>query len=415
MGTQSAAREGCPVTDFDHHSDLHNEDPAGSFAREREAHPVAWTEAHGGYWLVTDWGGVAQVSADDETFSSARGPSGGEGLAIVIPKVPTALHIPIELDPPEFQPYRRLLMQFAKASAIEELTPMIEAHTTAFIDEVIELGECDLASVVELPAIVTVDWLGLDPADYQVYSKTMFAMVAEPPGSGPYMDAVERGIPAIERMVREHIARCREERREGVIAGLVEAEVDGRALDDDEVYSMAELLITGGVGTTASLIGQALVWIAANPVEKARLAADAELRDGTALEEFLRVFSPTQALARTVTREVEVEGCPMHAGDRVLISWAAANRDPARYEDPDRLDLDRNPNRHAAFGLGIHRCAGLHLARAMSRAVIGQVLERMPDYEVDRAGLERYPTQGLNVGWKRIPVRFTPGARREDG
>jgi cytochrome P450 len=398
--------------DFDHHSPEHADDPVGSYRHQREQAPVAWTNAHGGFWIITSWAGMAAVASDDATFSSMRHDTGGDGLAILIPKSPVAPHIPIELDPPEFQPYRRILMSFAKPTAIERLQPMIDRYTTAFIDDVIERGECDLASVVEVPAIVTIDWLGLDPATYRRYSSAMFSVIACHPDSAEYRRAATIDIPAIEEDVREQIALRRNEPADDVLTGLVRADLDGRQLTDDEVYSMAELLITGGVGTTASLVGQALVWIARHPAERRRLIEDRALLEDTALEEFLRVFSPTQALARTVTKDVELLGCPLRDGDRVLVSWAAANRDPDQFPDPDTVDLGRLPNRHAAFGIGIHRCAGLHLARTMSRSIIGQVLERMPDYEVDVAGLERYPDQGINVGWKRIPTRFTPGERR---
>src|ERR1700741_3262352 len=124
---QDAPRR-CPVSDFDHHSDAHGDDPVAAYHRQREQAPIAWTEAHGGFWIVSDWDGVAAVSGDDDTYSSARTPHGGDGLAIVIPKAPTALHIPIELDPPAFQRYRRLLMDVAKASEIERLQPVIGRH-----------------------------------------------------------------------------------------------------------------------------------------------------------------------------------------------------------------------------------------------------------------------------------------------
>ena len=402
----------CPVTDFDHHSAEHSDDPVASYRRLRSKTPVAWTDAHDGYWVVSDWEGMEQVATDDDTFSSARHEAGGEGLSVLIPKSPVALHIPIEIDPPEFQGYRRIVMQFAKPSAIKAVQPMVERYATAFLDSVIEKGECDLADVVELPAIVTVDWLGLDPRDYMRYSSAMFAVIACHPDSDEYRQASTVDIPEIERQVREVIADRRANPRDDVISGFTQADLDGRPLTDDEIYSMAELLISGGVGTTASLIGQSLVWLAANPDERQRLIDQPELLEGPALEELLRVFSPTQALARTVMTDTEIHGCPIPAGDRLLVAWASANRDPERFPDPDKVDLERTPNRHAAFGVGIHRCAGLHLARAMSRTLIGQILERMPDYEVDFDGLERYPDQGVNVGWKTIPTTFTPGPRR---
>jgi hypothetical protein len=128
-----------------------------------------------------------------------------------------------------------------------------------------------------------------------------------------------------------------------------------------------------------------------------------------AVEEFLRCFSPTQALARTVTIDVEFHSCPMRQGDRVLLSWASANRDPAVFEDPDTVDIERWPNRHAAFGLGTYRCAGAHIARILARTLLGRILERMPDYVIDTERLEPYLAQGVNAGYRQIPARFRPG------
>ncbi len=129
------------------------------------------------------------------------------------------------------------------------------------------------------------------------------------------------------------------------------------------------------------------------------------------MEEFLRYFSPTQALARTVTHDMEFAGCRMLQGDRVLLAWSSANRDPAQFENPDEVNIERWPNRHSAFGIGIHRCAGSHLGRAMARELLSQILNRMGDYVVNLDALEPYPHQGTNNGWKSIPATFTPGPR----
>ncbi len=177
------------------------------------------------------------------------------------------------------------------------------------------------------------------------------------------------------------------------------------------MFGITDLLISGGTGTTASLVSQVLVWLHQHQDVRARLAADPSLLD-KAIEEFLRFFSPTQALARTVTRDTEFHGCPMKQGDRVLVSWSSANRDETMFEDPDQINIDRWPNRHTAFGIGVHRCAGSHLARKMAHSVLSQILERMPDYEIDTSNLQRYPDQGTNVGYRSIPATFTPGERR---
>lgn len=400
-----------PIAAFDHHSPEHAVDPVGTYRRLRAENPVAWTEAHGGFWVLGDYASVFEASRDDDLFSSERHESGGEGLAIVIPKAPTAFHIPIELDPPTFRGYRKIVNKVTAPAAIKKLDPVIDRFVTGFIDEIIESGEADLAFVAGVPAAVTVDWLGLDASQYQSYVDAMHTLVSAPPGSAEYNHARDVAVPWVERTVRAHIAHCRENPTDDATTEFIRAEVDGRAMTDDEIYSILELLISGGVGTTASLVTQSLVWLYENPDERQRLVDDPSLLD-VAVEEFLRVFSPTQALARTVTRDAEFQGVQLHGGDRALLSWASANRDADQFDDPDTIDITRWPNRHMAFGLGVHRCAGSHLGRAMARAMIGQVLERMPDYEVDMDRIVTYPDQGTNAGYHSIPCRFTPGERR---
>jgi cytochrome P450 len=217
-------------------------------------------------------------------------------------------------------------------------------------------------------------------------------------------------VPWVSRTVREHIAHRRENPSDDATTHFINSEVDGRRMDDDEVYSILELVISGGVGTTASLVTQALVWLYQNPDQRQRLIDDPSMVD-IAVEEFLRVFSPTQALARTIMEDTEFQGCPVRKGDRALVSWASANRDASQFENPDEVDITRWPNRHVAFGLGIHRCAGSHMGKAMAREMIRQVLGRMGDYVVDMDNIVSYPDQGTNAGFHTIPVTFTPGER----
>lgn len=401
----------CPIVHFDHHSAEHAADHVVAYRELREECPVAWTDAHGGFWVLSDYPSVFEASRDDDLFSSARSEHGGEGLAIIIPKAPTAFHIPIELDPPKFRSYRKVVNAVTSPAAVRRLTDVIDKFVTGFIDEIIETGEADLAFVAGVPAAVTVDWLGLDAAEYKRYVDAMHTLVSAPPDSAEYAYARDVAVPWVEKTVRTHIAARREQPTNDATSAFLAAEVDGRTMTDDEIYSILELLISGGVGTTASLVTQALVWLYQNPGERQRLIDDPSMID-VAVEEFLRVFSPTQALARTVTRDAEFQGVHLRAGDRALMSWASANRDPRQFDDPDEVDITRWPNKHMAFGLGIHRCAGSHLGRAMARAMIGQVLERMPDYVVGTDGIVPYPDQGTNAGYHSIPCSFTPGKRR---
>lgn len=405
------AAERCPVVHFDHNSQEHSRDPSGSYRSIRETTPVAWSQAHGGYWVFSDYSSVFDASRDDATFSSARSDHGGEGLAVVIPKTPMVFHIPIELDPPDFRKFRKIINPITAPVAIERLTALVTRYTTWFVDEVIESGACDFADVIGVPSIVTVDWLGLPVEDWKRYSTAHHAALAGVPGTPEFEHATKVEFPYLWQQMRETIAARRKAPADDIISYLVQQEVDDRPITDDEVFGMVDLLLAGGVGTTASLVSQTLVWLYQHQDVRQRLIDDPSLLEH-ATEEFLRYFSPTQALARTVTKDTTFHGCQLAEGDRVLLSWASANRDESAFDNADELDIERWPNRHTAFGIGIHRCAGAHLGREMAHQLIGQILERMPDYVIDVDALTPYPHQGTNVGFQHIPATFSPGQRR---
>lgn len=400
----------CPVVHFDHNSQEHSADPAASYRTLRSEHPVAWSEAYGGYWILSDYRSVFEAARDDDTFTSERNGYGGEGLSVVIPKTPAPFHIPIEIDPPEFRKWRKIINPITSPAAIARMEQVVKFYVTSFIDNIIEKGEADLTSVIGVPAIITVDWLGLPVEHWETYAFAFHALLVEVPGSKGWDKAVKVDLPHLEQVTREVIAQRRIEPKDDLISYLVRQEVDGRPVTDDEVFSMVDLLLSGGVGTTASLVSNTVVWLHQHQDVRRDLQEHPEKLE-KAVEEFLRYFSPTQALARTVTHDVEFEGCRMLKGDRVLLAWSSANRDPAQFESPDDINIERWPNRHAAFGIGVHRCAGSHLGRAMARELLSQIVNRMGDYVVNLDALEPYPHQGTNNGWKSIPATFTPGPR----
>ena len=162
--------------------------------------------------------------------------------------------------------------------------------------------------------------------------------------------------------------------------------------------------------------GSALVYLARNPAVRRRLIESPALIP-SAIEEFLRMWAPVTGLARTASRDCAIAGQPIRRGERVLLLWASANRDSEEFPDPDRVDVERSPNRHATFGLGIHRCLGSHLARLQFRVALEEVLERLPDYTLDEPGLKLSPDVGTVFGYVGLPARFAPGKRelRETG
>jgi cytochrome P450 len=407
----SRAGPRCPVAHFDHNSLEHSADVVGSYRELRTKHPVAWSEANGGYWILSGYEAVFEAARDDDVFSSARSSEGGEGLTVVIPKTPMHLHIPIELDPPEFRKYRKLVNAITAPAALGRVNKMIEFYSTWFVDQVIERGECDFTEIIGVPSIVTIDWLGLPLEDWSRYASAHQATLARPRESAEFIHAVTVDLPYLAEQMRQTISARRAEPKDDIISELLAQEIDGRPITEDEVFSMVDLLIAGGTATTANLVSQSLVWLYRNPDVRQRLIDKPELME-RAVEEFLRYFAPSQALARTIIKDVEFQGCTMKAGDRALLAWASANRDEAGgFEQPDEVDIERWPNRHTSFGIGVHRCAGSHLGRAMGRRLLTEVLTRMPDYVIDLDAAVPYAAQGANSGYTKVPATFTPGPR----
>jgi cytochrome P450 len=214
--------------------------------------------------------------------------------------------------------------------------------------------------------------------------------------------------------VHEQIDQIVEDRkrnpRDDTVSHIVAREIDGQPISDSYARGMVWIMIAGGVDTTSSLTSSVLVHLHRDRELRQRLIAEPDLLQ-LATEEFLRVHPPLRGIARTVAKETTALGVNMDPGDRILVSFSSSCQDDQQFEDPDTFIADRFPNRHAAFGLGIHRCPGSHLARAIFKEILVQVLDRMPDYEVLEADLAEYPAALINgiAGWAKVPVRFTPG------
>lgn len=189
---------------------------------------------------------------------------------------------------------------------------------------------------------------------------------------------------------------------------LTQAEVDGEPLTDEVIIAICDLIMAGGFDTTTAATANALMHLHQNPEDRRRLDEDRTLLK-PATEEFLRFFSPTQGLARTVTQDVEVAGQQLRAGDRLFLSWASANHDDTVFERPEDVVLDRRPNRHTAFGVGAHRCLGAPIARIEIEVMLDAVLTRLPYYRIDEERARRYTSIGIVNGWITMPATFTPG------
>lgn len=398
-----------PIVDFDHHSVEYRTNWPAISDEHLARCPVARSTAYGGFWIVADHANLNRVMRDDATFSSSHHPADPTDprQGIVIPPNPIP-QIPLELDPPEYTPYRRILNPYFTPPEARAAGPFAEQTVDALLDRVCASGRMDLVLDLgnPLPAIATMKLVGLPLDDWRYYAEPLHRVACSPP-TAPNYDHDVQVMAQLGNSIAALVPRLRTEPGEGVLSGLAKATIDGRPLPDDQVVAVAMLVILGGVHTTTALFAHTMRWLADHPEQRERLRTEPELLDA-ATDEFLRVFPPVSGFARTCTRDVEVGGQRMRAGDRVWLWFASANRDPAVFPEPDQVRLDRAPNRHVSFGVGIHRCIGLHHARVWFQIMLRRVLDRMPDYEVDQDGVRQYDAIGHINGLANLPIRFTP-------
>lgn len=405
------------VVDFDQHSREYQARYPALSHELRGKCPVVWSERYGGYWVVTGLDEVSEMYKHPELFSAVKDPDPSgvyRGIQIPDPNPEITAGF-LEMDPPQQLDYRRVLNPFLSPAAVVRWEPLVRDLTHACIDDVIERGRLDFVDDIVniVPAVLTMAMLGLPLEDWVVYCEPSHALVYTPPDS-PDLPRVQQAAMAMMGSLSQRVAEARQSPRPGVLQALIEADVNGQPLDDAGILGTVFLVIGGGFDTTTAFTANVWRWLSQHPQDKARLMADRSLLD-TGTEEFLRYFSPSQGDARTVTRDCEVAGFRFSENDRVLLSFAMPNRDPKHFPDPDEVKLDRFPNRHAAFGLGNHRCIGSNIARMQFKVIMWETLQRIPDYVIDDDGAERYESIGVINGYKHLPATFPPGARRGPG
>ncbi|HET6811669.1 MAG TPA: cytochrome P450 [Acidimicrobiales bacterium] len=396
------------VVDFDQHSPEYKSGFPGLGHDLREQGPIVWSDHHGGYWVVVGREALGEIAKHPELFSNDRDRDKGyKGVAIPAPDGDGRGGF-LEMDPPEHMDYRRVLNPLLSPAAVERWGPLVTEVADACIDAVAETGAVDfvddLANVV--PAVLTMGLLGMPLADWEVYCEPAHAMVYTPPNSPEFVRTFRLILRMVESITAS-IATAREAPRPGIIKALLAARDAGAPLDEEGIEGTILLVIGGGFDTTTALTAHALEWLDQDRGERRRLREEPELLD-TATEELVRFFTPAQGGGRTVTRDCEVAGHRFRKGERVWMAYGLSNHDPEVFERPDEIVPDRFPNRHAGFGLGIHRCIGSNLARLTFKTMLGAVLRRMPDYEIDTAGIVRYDDIGTINGYRHLPARFTP-------
>ncbi|MGW1215026.1 cytochrome P450 [Streptomyces sp. NPDC002499] len=379
--------------------------------------PIAWTDAHGGHWVASGNREVFELARSAEYLSNDHDVQGiRRGYkGITIPSPPRAREVQggfLEMDPPEQRYYRQTLNPYLSPAAVARWIPVVDEVVRACLDAKIEEGRIDfvddLANVV--PAVLTLAMMGIPLKDWTVYNEPAHASVYTPPNS-PDMPRVADLSRAMGQALYLSLVEIREHPRPGLVDALARAEINGKTPSDLELVGVLALLIGGGFDTTTALTAHALEWLSDNPGERNRLSSERDTLLDPATEEFLRFFTPAPGDGRTFSADCEIAGQEFKEGERLWLSWAMANRDPAVFPDPDRVDLERKGNRHSSFGLGIHRCIGSNVARTVFKRMVTAVLDRMPDFSCDPAGTVHYETIGIIQGMRHLPATFTPGKR----
>jgi cytochrome P450 len=317
---------------------------------------------------------------------------------------PIGIAPPITSDPPFHAMARRLLLPAFGPKAIANLEP----YTRALCNELLDAtsGKTAIDAAVEyaqhIPLRVIAKMLGFPEEDADRFRHFIHLVLESVDATAEERQAAieSRELDAyIDARVAEHI----EHPRDDLTSFLLEAELDGQRLHPDHVRGTMVLLMIAGIDTTWSSIGASLWHLARHPDDRKRLATEPELM-ATAVEEFLRAYAPV-TMARLVKTDFEFFGCPMREGDWVLLPFPAANRDPAMFPDADDVRIDRLENRHAAFGLGIHRCLGSNLARMELHVALEEWMRRYPDFELADADGVAWST-GQVRGPRTLPVRI---------
>src|SRR5689334_4853695 len=388
------------AADFSHLEPAWAADPYPIQDDLRQRCPIAHTERFGGGWLPTSYEDVAAIAYDTDRFSSR---------AIIMSNfrpprelAPVGGSPPISSDPPFHHDARRLLLPAFTKKAVAKQEPATRAFCHSLIDAFAGQDTVDAAAdyAQHIPIRVIADMLGFPPEhgpQFREFVEDLIEGINLPPDDR--IARVSRLFDYLLAQVHEHLA----DPREDLTTYLIDAELYGRKLEPSHVVGTLVLLLIAGIDTTWSAIGASLWHLAKTPADRRRLVAEPGLLP-TAAEEFLRAYAPV-TMARLVKEDMHWRGADMKAEDWILLSFPAANRDPAQFNRAGEVVIDREVNRHAAFGLGIHRCLGSHLARMELRTALEVWLERIPAFSLEDPSAVTW-SAGQIRGPRTLPLRI---------
>ncbi len=360
---------------FDHGTDRALlEGLAEEWNRLREESRTFRSDAHPwDLWYLTRFDDVAEAFRDYERFSSRQ-----TNYNVDDPH----RWIPAQVDPPEHTAYRTAINPRFSPKAVAAMEPAVRARCIELIDEFAGNGACDVVAQFarRFPTSIFMEMMGLplDESDtFLGWAGELLHTAGSDPEASQFRANASR---TIYRYLRTMIAARRDAPGDDIVSSLLDVEIDGRPISDAELLEISMLLYIAGMDTVAGVISYVIHYLAEHP-EHRRFLGDDPTRIPVAVEEFLRYFSIASP-ARVVRSDTEFGGCPMKAGDRVVLATWPANRDPRQFPDADHFVIDREVNRHCAFGIGIHRCVGSYLARLELQVTIEEWLGRIPDFEI---------------------------------
>ena len=395
-----------PRQDYDLFSEDYVRDPATYWARFRSECPVAGSDLYGGSHMPVRYEDIVSVARDVESFTSSQGVS-----VIQVLDRKEALKEgtpPIDADPPLHNWTRRLMLPPMSPKAVQSYEQGTRDLCRRLIAGFIDEGRADAAAdyAQQLPVRVIGALLGVPEEKSDLFVSWVRSILE-------FANDVERRQRALKEL-RDFLYEQVEDRKENpgddMLSQLLAAEVDGEPVSEELIVGEAALLLVAGVDTTWSAIGSSLFHLASHPEDRLRMSSEPEIWP-LALEELLRFYSPV-TMARIANDDTEVGGCPVSAGDRVLLNFPAANRDETAFDDADTFIIDREKNRHLAFGVGIHRCAGSNLARMELRVALEEWMAAIPEFELEDPDAVTW-AGGQVRGPRSVPVVFPAGGGRK--
>jgi cytochrome P450 len=391
-----------PDFDFDPFDERFFENPYPAYQVLREhapayRHATAEARVWPHYWMLTRAKDVNDALADWRTFSSARGTLIDTDISLIPPNM-------FNMDPPRHDELRAILARVLTPARVAGLETGVRASADAILEAMMDKGGFDAATDYSqlIPTLTMCELMDLPVEDRKRFLKWNLDTLA---GGDFTSDAALAAYAEMETYWTDLVAERRAHRSDDLISQILHNQTEGLELSDAEIAGFCSLLHDASQNTTMNMIANAIIELSRNPDERRKLV-ESPGRWSAALEEILRFVSPVQGLARATTRDVEIGGETIPAGDQVLLLYGAANHDPAVFDRPDELDLDREVKSHWTFGHGIHFCLGNAVARLETRVALKALLDRIPEYEVDESGIVRnqlVPTRGVGAA----PLTFS--------